>query len=356
MADWTCLHTHVWVLILSKLPTRDAFKKAAVCKRLRAILSMPNYGVSFTTVTGVEFAWFEYTVLSRRDLDWFPGSISHHVETGMEFFNKNPHIQMDTYGMSHNRNISKKDVVELGDDVNMTCVLLEYDLQTAYTVYNPEDTRHTYALNKNPNLNLQFVLSHPEIRWNWSLVSEAPLITIEDIRLHLHLKWDWDILTSRIHIKDIFAHPELRWNMKYISKNPTIDVEYVLAQPYCNLAMLSSNPAVKFENVNRHIDLNWCWLRLSLIIPVRDILEHPSLPWYWRNVCSTNKSITLQDIDRLAQMGKIIWTELMLNSAVGIKTIMMRPQYNWSITEYISLKGWARKMSKKDFFITKVYL
>ena len=56
------------------------------------------------------------------------------------------------------------------------------------------------------DVNIRHILSEPNRKWNWKIISRCPNITMEDV----------------------IAHPELPWDWKALSANPNITLEFIM--------------------------------------------------------------------------------------------------------------------------------
>lgn len=136
-------------------------------------------------------------------------------------------------------------------------------------------------LSSNPNITLEYVLAHPNERWDWDNLSVNPGITL----------------------KNIDDHPELNWNIGGLSKNPNITIEYVknnLDKDW-HWRVLSQNPGIKLEDIESNLDLQWVWASLAFNpnITTEFILKYVDNSGHFLEIfsfCYTNPKISLEDI------------------------------------------------------------
>ncbi len=81
-------------------------------------------------------------------------------------------------------------------------------------------------VSKNPAINIQDILVHPELPWNPSF---HPDLTISIVLDNPDINWNWMGISSNsgIQIKDIVENPELPWNWKSMLENPNITCKFI---------------------------------------------------------------------------------------------------------------------------------
>lgn len=106
------------------------------------------------------------------------------------------------------------------------------------------------------------------IQFNWTLMSQNPNITFSFVLTYLDKPWNWMKLSSHsnIRMKDIEEFPELPWDYKGISFNKNLTREF-------------------FE---KHLHENWNWMAISEkeFLTFQFIEEHSYLPWCWKTILS----------------------------------------------------------------------
>lgn len=135
------------------------------------------------------------------------------------------------------------------------------NLSLDYILSHPKISRDILWLGRNPNLTINYILKHPEINWwNWASVSSNSRITLEDIDNYPELPWDWQFVamnsnitmefilkhidkfnsknvcmflgcSSNITIQDIENYPVLFWNKSSLSCNPNVTLDYMVDHP-----------------------------------------------------------------------------------------------------------------------------
>jgi len=73
---------------------------------------------------------------------------------------------------------------------------------------------------------INFILSHQDKFWSFSMLSANPNITLDMF----------------------FAHPELHWNFESLSRNPNLTMDFIKSHPELpwNWMCLSINPNISF--------------------------------------------------------------------------------------------------------------
>ena len=67
----------------------------------------------------------------------------------------------------------------------------------------------------------QYILEHPDKRWNYGLLSENPNITWDIVQAHPEIPWDYDRLSGNpnITLNIVQAYPDKPWNYYWLSEN-----------------------------------------------------------------------------------------------------------------------------------------
>jgi hypothetical protein len=187
----------------------------------------------------------------------------------------------------------------------------------------------------------QYILDHPEKRWNWASISSNPNITWDIVKAHPNLPWNYMNLSfnENITLKILKENPEYSWDWGYFSTcNPNLTWDQVRYEPniidmcFLNNNLINSWKKSSFKWIDIHprllalsrkfkkyskfriaydyqyepdIQLTWDHLKKTPLSDVHgwgynskhpsvtwDIIQaHPEMPWQWQNV-SCNPNIT----------------------------------------------------------------
>ena len=149
------------------------------------------------------------------------------------------------------------------------------------------------------------VLSHPEIRWDYELLSKNPNFSMTDVletpeifqyfvsKSEFKTINDDDIYLSncKLELKDIDNHPEINWRWENLSRNPWI------------FRNLQTN---KIKDVLNNPKYHWDWYTLSSNqgIKIKDIIENNDKPWNW-GIISRNPILSIKDVLKNPTIGKM---------------------------------------------------
>lgn len=196
-------------------------------------------------------------------------------------------------------------------------------------------------LSSNPNIDLAYILAHPDKDWNKIAVIMSDKISFKDRHL-LHTKdqitevvgtaWSCN---SSITDKDVVDNPEIPsgllgsrdadparigfpWNWNGLCCNRSLSLNFLiinLDKYNFGWGQLCKHPQFTLEHAIKYKDNDLCWISISSHpnITLQHILDHselPSesldsrdanpvricLPWDWHSVCA-NPNITAKDID-----------------------------------------------------------
>jgi hypothetical protein len=201
---------------------------------------------------------------------WNNGSLCRNPHITEEYFLENKTYLLSCHYISENPNISIEFLKKHG---------LFYD----------------YLYSANASITWNYVVAHPEIKWDYEFMSANPNINIKIVLSNIHLPWDFFTLSRNRGIKweDIIANPQLDWNKSQVSENPNITIQIVLD----NL-----NYGWSFPVLTRNPGITW-----------QDILANPQIPWDYE-IASENPNITFEDIeaDSRLQITECISTNVFL--------------------------------------------
>ena len=191
-------------------------------------------------------------LIEYPDLPWNYANLTNHIDP--DFIYANPNLPWD-------------------EDVLSEIVSLDFILQ------NSEVIGVNRLSERNPNLNIDYVLEHLDDIYNWIDVYQNPNITLDDIiqnKLHMENKYafqytypeyciengleiNWLDLTQTALLDIIEKYPDQPWSKNHLSQNTNMTMDYVLAHP----------------------DIKWYYEQLSCDnqITLSDVLDNWDLPW-----------------------------------------------------------------------------
>lgn len=183
------------------------------------------------------------------------------------------------------------------------------------------------GLSSHPLITLDYMLSRPNLMWNWQFAQMNPNIapeyivdhpeifgthydmlalninlTADFVLNHEEIDWDWLVLSSRPNIVDkefLDNHPELFEFHSAISANSNFTPEDIVSTyNHFNHIHLSYNPNITIKFVLDHPEIVWDWMQLSAnpgIFP-KDIINHRELPWVLSEF-TMNPNLTFDNIN-----------------------------------------------------------
>ena len=205
-----------------------------------------------------------------------------------------------------------------------------------------------------------FIASHPEVDWDWEIVTQNPNITSEIVANNLSYPWDFEYVSSNlmdnITAQMIIDNPDKEWNFHVLSIWPgiTIDLVIKLKDKDWRPLMLYINPAISITDIIAHAylfpyfipsistrkdltietifkypDFEWCWNPISCHINTTfDIVKkYPELPWNYL-VMSANKNITWEII---MENQDIPWAMNIIsaNPNITVDIVLNNPNLDW---------------------------
>jgi hypothetical protein len=174
------------------------------------------------------------------------------------------------------------------------------------------------SINNNPNLTMDFILSHPSPIWDWSII----------------------IMHKNITIDDVLQHPEFPWNYKNATQNPNFTLDMLLTKladkwDYVQCIQwgdVSVYDVVTMNDVNMHPNLPWNWnyLSCSKKITMDDIEQNPDSPWDWDYI-EINPNLTLEFVKRHPEI-PWNWNFVTMNDNITMDDIEQNPNLPWNYT------------------------
>ena len=232
-------------------------------------------------------------------------------------------------------------------------------------------------LSGNPNVTVEFILAHPEIKWNYERLSS--FINIEEILANPELPWhypnvsqnitltidhislladklDFKHLSCTMSIWDIIKHPELPWtsdveyNFSRLSEDQfeidfpnIVTIEYVIKNIYRRWYWHNLNDYFSLEIILQQLELPWCFVNLSKKdLPIEFIREHQDKLYFVYLARYTTPQIIFDNLD-------LPWEYISLNDNLSFDDIINNPQINWDFQLLSYNKFLGNKKSPKSY-------
>lgn len=214
----------------------------------------------------IEWDWFYVSenknftidiIRENMDLPWDFDAISGHNENvGINEIYENMDLPWEPESLIIHTELREKNYEDIPLDV------IENYLEEFIEYGEKYDTRPIGSFLTDFNkLTIEFIKAHPEIDWNWELLSGHPAVTLEYIELHPEISWDLNTM---------------------ICKNPNITQEYIEKNIFPNMINYSS-----FQNERSffHLSKNSC-------VTIEFIVKHIEIPWNFYSFMKYNPNFT----------------------------------------------------------------
>jgi len=216
---------------------------------------------------------------------------------------------------------------------------------------------------------LETINAHPAAKWDWVAVNKNPNLTVDFIRNNLDKPWDWKKLVVRpdlllgvleicssdlepdlsraalqtlkwyvismsptIDMEFINKHPDLPWDWAGINRNPNLTMDMVLAHPEKQWvwSLVSKNPNLNMAVVNSQPINAWSWERVSANrgITMDDVVTHPEKPWDWE-MLAWNPNITLEMMTKKPPSNGWNWFAISRNQGLCLEILDQFPDASW---------------------------
>jgi hypothetical protein len=114
---------------------------------------------------------------------------------------------------------------------------------------------------------LLHVINHPELPWNWDIISANSNITMKDVEANLDKPWNYNHMSCNKSVTCDFIEKNIteNWNWCALSWNLAITENFVekhFDKPW-NWECLSENVQLSFDFIEKWIDKPWNFIRLS---------------------------------------------------------------------------------------------
>lgn len=203
-------------------------------------------------------------------------------------------------------------------------------IQLEHVLTHPNLPWDWSALSRNRNITMKHVMDHPDKPWVWSYtgLSFNPSISAKEaLEHHIDKPWDWFVLSQKpdVTLDLVKKHWEMPWSWKALSMHPNITYQHIIDHPHLpwDTVCMCKNPNImSIDMVLKHPKWPWDWALLSSHpnIKIKDILLHKDLAWNWERVCA-NPNITMSDVLSLNQEN-VHWVTLCLNPSIDPYTLI----------------------------------
>ena len=181
--------------------------------------------------------------------------------------------------------------------LNLT--LIEKFIEICSTINSAEDSSIRRRMSLNPALTLERALAHPEFKWECSSFSSR-CMNINDILNHPELEWDWFFVSQNLSVtmEIILANIDEDWSWKCLSRHPNVtmsDIESRLHFPW-SWGDVSYNSNLTMTIIEAYPDNEWDWYGIScgMKLTVDLLRQNVDKPWQVTHMSRYNSSITLE--------------------------------------------------------------
>jgi hypothetical protein len=172
------------------------------------------------------------------------------------------------------------------------------------------------CLSDNPNLTIDVVKKYQKRKWAFKDLCANPNLKIDDLmKLRKFFDWRYICRNPNFTFDYVLQHPQIKWNWMWISshKNVTMDIiEHNMDKPW-DWYYVCQNPNLTIEFVRKHMDkwAYWCWEEISRNSAITmDIIENNrDLPWNWVTM-QYNPNLTINTIEKHPEKE---WNALFIN-------------------------------------------
>ena len=240
-------------------------------------------------------------------------------------------------------------------------------------------------LSEHPNVTPQAIASHPKASWDWYEIYQNPQFTLKDIQKHFittknpleeklvlsiatlnpnisfkymisrpDIPWNFPELcsTEKVSISNIVEHPNLRWDGRNLSRNPNITLDFVkqtddaIFDPDELEPIFNQQGQIqysRFENIKPCIRLTWDWIQLSCnpAISLQEIEDNPTLPWDEQSL-SNHPNLTLDFVERHPEK-KWNWSNIQIVCRMSLSHLLRLcppSELKWEYLSRNNCIGW----------------
>lgn len=216
------------------------------------------------------------------------------------------------------------------------------------------------CMSENRLIDWKYISNHPDIQWDYSLLSRSPQISMSLVKSNPDIPWDHGELSINpsVNINTVLDNPNIEWNNDYLTMNQTIDLSTMKRHPEIkwNFQMLSLNPNVSMKTLKDHPNFHWDIVFLCRN-PGLQVDECLSLLQKYSHVdksyLSSHPRLTELQIDQI----NINWNYnlLSINDSIGWETVLNKMSNSW--TADVFKKGsWMLKLLYKKLDEEKIKL
>jgi hypothetical protein len=232
----------------------------------------------------------------------------------------------------------------LGPIIDWKAVSRNKNVQPEEIVNHP---KCEFQIIYNQNVTLEFVLSHPELPWDWAFLSERleeiqifpdlpwdyywasfnPYCDYSFVMANLDKKWNYAILARRMPAEFIFKFPELSWIS--VINNPNLDFDYLLKisenkpDKYYYLSLCN----VPISYLLANLDKPWNWNKLTKKIDIDIIMANVELKWDWSIISS--KQLPIDFIRKYKHKLKFVQVSMNADPQDVIENRDLPWMYSW---------------------------
>jgi hypothetical protein len=187
---------------------------------------------------------------------------------------------------------------------------------------NPTFEWRWFFLPQNPNISWKTIIDNLDKPWDFEGVSYHPELDIQFVLTHPQFPWEWTVISAHRNVtwdivkaNRLWNHPDktrrlVPWKFSGLSHNPNITMDIVEANSKYSWSFpsLSKNPNLVWEFVEKHLDKNWNWYLLTrLPIITWDIVKrYPNLFKKYAASLCQNENITWDIIENDLRGDRII--------------------------------------------------
>lgn len=275
MGDLLIFPKYILLKILFQLPMKNIIRLRRVNRYIKDLVSIENIDFNYELLTGRQFPWIIYLVLSNPiKWQWRYGELSASENVLWEYVLEFPEIPWDFGGLSRNVNVRWEHVESRMDKMDST---EDYE----YDEDGPEDPMPNVwsmdDLSSNPNITWDIVMANQHLEWDPESLCCNPNVTwdIVTAQQHFELRYRWLSSNPNITWDRVLANPNIPGGWKYnrLSENPNITWDIVMANPDVpggwDYNYLCQNPSITLEQL-KSVPSKWRYYALS---------RNPNITW-----------------------------------------------------------------------------
>lgn len=115
-----------------------------------------------------------------------------------------------------------------------------------------------------------------------SLFTDCDGITLDLVFGHPEIVWDWSLLSIKIPIQDILSHPELPWKYANLSMNNSVDMKIIKKLSFDWGDQIYSLPKITPEEFEKHhMPINYENMSANYNLTCEYMAANIDKPWNW---------------------------------------------------------------------------